>query len=126
MTDNCTGLMWTQHTQDINGDLEFDDQDLVTWKAALVFCEDRDLADKTDWRLPNVVELQSLSSFDEDGPGISEVFSLVAPDVYWTSTTDSVNSLKAGVVECSNGGQTVESFTQHVPFPHVLCVRQVE
>ncbi len=126
VTDNCTGLMWTQHTQDINGDVEFDHNDRVTWQVALKFCEDRDLAGKTDWRLPNVVELQSLSSFAKDGAGISASFNLVAPDIYWTSTTDSVNPVQAWFVEFSNGGSTVESAFKRSPFAHVLCVRQAE
>ena len=51
VTDNGTGLMWQQATA----------PGTYTWEQALVYCENLDLANHTDWRLPTVKELGLLS-----------------------------------------------------------------
>ena len=53
VTDAATGLMWTQ---DDNGEG-------VIWQDALSYAENSEFADHTDWRLPNVKELQSLVDY---------------------------------------------------------------
>lgn len=53
ITDNATGLMWTQ---DDNGEG-------LTWEDALAFAENSVFAGYTDWRLPNVKELQSIVDY---------------------------------------------------------------
>lgn len=42
----------------------------MTWEAALTHCENLDLADHNDWRLPNRNELQSLSDYQGFRPAI--------------------------------------------------------
>ncbi len=122
ITDTCTGLMWTATTQDANGDLMFTFEDMVTWKEALKFCEDRDLAGHTDWRLPNRRELESLAEFTDNNNGVNNRFSLVAPHLYWSSTTDITSPGSAWFVEFGQGGSFVDSTTKFATF-HVLCVR---
>jgi hypothetical protein len=54
ITDKATGLMWSKS----------DSQKGVDWKNALVYAQESDLAGYTDWRLPNVKELQGIVDYD--------------------------------------------------------------
>lgn len=53
ITDNATGLMWTQDDDGIG----------MTWLEALSYAESFEFAGYDDWRLPNVKELQSLLDY---------------------------------------------------------------
>lgn len=98
VTDRATGLMWQQADSEVGMD----------WPTALAYAEDLTLAGYTDWRLPNVKELQSIvdytkspSASDEAnlGPAIDTDFFTLSvlpegttktqPDYgyYWTSTS---------------------------------------
>jgi hypothetical protein len=89
VTDNCTGLVWLKDTADVNGDGETnvnDGNDSATWCGALSFCENLSFAGHDDWRLPNMLELQSLVSNGPPAPRIDPIFGAVA-SFYWSSTT---------------------------------------
>lgn len=95
ITDQATGLMWTQ---DDNGEG-------LDWGDALAYAENYELAGYTDWRLPNVKELQSIVDYSRSpsatveeniGPAIDPMFNCTsiineAGDsdyaYYWTSTS---------------------------------------
>lgn len=53
ISDLATGLMW-QKADTGNG---------LDWQEALSYCENSELADYSDWRLPNVKELQSIVDY---------------------------------------------------------------
>lgn len=53
ITDNATGLMWTQD----------DDGEGMIWEDALSYAENFEFAGHNDWRLPNVKELQSILDY---------------------------------------------------------------
>ncbi len=53
VSDNATGLTWTQN----------DSASGMNWESALNYCESLDYAGSTDWRLPNVKELQSIVDY---------------------------------------------------------------
>lgn len=53
ITDNATGLMWTQD----------DDGEGMIWEEALSYAENFELAGYTDWRLPNAKELHSILDY---------------------------------------------------------------
>lgn len=101
ITDNSTGLMWVQ---DDNGEG-------IDWVAALSYAENSEFAGHSDWRLPNVKELQSIvdygyspSATDETkvGSAIDPEFFNCTPIVneagnddygyYWTSTSANFTS----------------------------------
>ena len=65
VTDNCTGLTWQQATA----------AGTYSWAQALRYCEDLELGGETDWRLPNVRELQSIVDYGRYNPAIDPVFS---------------------------------------------------
>jgi len=81
VTDKATGLMWQQA----------DDRQTRDWFEALQYAEKLNLAGHTDWRLPNVKELQSIVDYEKlNIPAIEETFFRVSnPDSwFWTSTTN--------------------------------------
>lgn len=54
ITDKATGLMWSKN----------DSQKGLDWKHALVYAKESKLAGYSDWRLPNVKELQGIVDYD--------------------------------------------------------------
>jgi hypothetical protein len=77
VTDSGTGLMWQQA-----------EGGSMTWNNALSYCEGLSLGAQSDWRLPNVKELTSITDFTKFNPAINTTF---FPDAYasyyWSSTT---------------------------------------
>ena len=55
VTDNVTGLMWQKE----------DDDNVRDWEAALSYCESLSLAGFSDWRLPNIKELDSITDDEQ-------------------------------------------------------------
>ena len=88
--DRCTGLTWQRDTANIPED--GDDQ--VEWCDALSYCENLTFAGESDWRLPNLIELESLVHYGFiNPPAMDPVFGVVRIPPYWTSTThDNRNS----------------------------------
>lgn len=54
---DAAGLTWQATNGSVEGSLH------VNWQTALDYCEDLDFADRTDWRLPDVKELQSIVEY---------------------------------------------------------------
>jgi len=85
VTDNLTGLMWTQDANLPAG--------TRTWQPALDFANGLDLCGFTDWRLPNRKELRSLINYSVANSAtvlIAQGFANVQdadPVRYWTSST---------------------------------------
>lgn len=81
MTDNLTGLMWMQEAYMSEG----------PWTAALSACASCDEGGYSDWRLPNVKELQSLIDYGQYEPALSGGFFFDLghgpEESYWSSTT---------------------------------------
>jgi hypothetical protein len=83
--DECTGLTWQR----------VDDGVRRLWCDALVCCESLSLGGETDWRMPNIVELESLVHYGFlKPPMIDPIFEdtqWTDPGVgdmqYWTSTS---------------------------------------
>jgi uncharacterized repeat protein (TIGR01451 family) len=82
VTDNLTGLMWAK-----NGNLP---DGTKTWDQAIDYCSNLTLGGYTDWRLPNVNELESLINANEDDIAAwlnAQGFTNVQAYGYWSSTT---------------------------------------
>ncbi len=60
ITDNATGLTWVQND---SGSSTGSETGGMNWEAALNYCESLDTAGISDWRLPNVKELQSIVDY---------------------------------------------------------------
>lgn len=82
-TDNASGLMWT--TVDLGV--------FVDWESALGLAESSEFAGYTDWRLPDVKELQSIVDYSGSYPAVNqEYFNCTVSKenenfYYWTSTS---------------------------------------
>jgi len=85
VADNLTGLMWAKDAN-YNG--------TKTWDDAIDYANNLSLgsegcgASYTDWRLPNVKELQSLIGFGSSSPALptGHPFTNVRSYYYWSST----------------------------------------
>lgn len=100
ITDKTSYLMWSQD----------DSGEGMDWENALAYSEASELAGYTDWRLPNVKELQSIVDYsrsptatdpDQVGPAIDPLFSCspITSEAgyddyayYWTSTSANFTS----------------------------------
>ncbi len=91
ITDNATGLMWQQ----------VDNGNTYDWEDALFYAENLTLSGKSDWRMPNAKELQSIVDYTKSpntssSPAINALFactSITDPNgntgqygYYWTGS----------------------------------------
>ena len=90
VTDLVTGLMW--------------DKDYATgktWQQALEYCEDRNHAGETDWRLPNRNELMSLVSYERYSPASD--FPDMPSQWFWSSSSGAYGPANAWGVKFNYG-----------------------
>jgi len=89
VTDNYSGLMWMKTTADTNADGVVDEDDKVTWAAALDWCETAAMAGYDDWRLPTIKEMESIVDDNAVGDNGIDInfFPNTMPSNYWSSTT---------------------------------------
>ncbi len=76
--DNTTNLFW----QDDNASKTV----RLNFEGAKKHCESLSLEGYDDWRLPSLLELQSIVDFKEVKPAINGAFKNITPRLYWTST----------------------------------------
>ncbi|PNW29714.1 Lcl C-terminal domain-containing protein [Formosa algae] len=112
ISDYATGLMWQKADDGVARD----------WETAINYSEDLELANHTDWRLPNAKELQSIVDYSRspqttNSPAINPIFStkeIKDPNgnsgqypFFWTSTThlDGVNPSSGAVYIAFGEGQ---------------------
>ncbi len=89
VTDTKTQLMWKVCTegQTWNAGACEGDSSRVNWQTALQTANDENFAGHSDWRLPNIKELQSLVAFNCTDPSInSTIFPKTAASGYWSSS----------------------------------------
>jgi len=78
--DNFTGLYWEVKTL-------ANKNDAYTFENAADYADSLDLAGFTDWRLPTLEELATISNLGMSNPAIDPVyFSNMVADKYWTAT----------------------------------------
>jgi hypothetical protein len=53
---------------------------------SLTYCHDLTLAGFSDWRMPNINELLSISDYSRNNPSINPIFVNVKDSLYWSST----------------------------------------
>lgn len=90
VTDESTGLMWMQNDTGV----------AVKWEDALLAAENATDDGYSDWRLPNVKELQSIVDYSGNFPAIDTLFNCTGITneageadygYYWTSTSARFN-----------------------------------
>ena len=89
VSDTITALMWQQDSS----------PQTMNWQQSLAYCENLELAGYTDWRLPNVHELQSIVDTKRYNPSINtDYFPSTTPTYYYTSSTMNNKTAKAWTV----------------------------
>lgn len=67
-----------------------DENEPMVWEDAISFCENLDFAQSSEWKLPNIKELQTLIDYKKFNPAVDdEFFPGVMPSEYWSSTPTS-------------------------------------
>ena len=111
ITDNYTRLIW-QKTQP---------QVSFTWEEALIYASGLTLAGKSDWRLPNVKEIQSLNDEKLFKPSFNKnYFTSILSGNFWSSTTMINAPSKAWDINVDYG---IVSYDDKTVKENVLCVR---
>ena len=79
--NKSTNLMWDDNITTTRGSFT------MTWADALAACESLNIDPYSDWRLPNVKELESLTDDMRSNPSVANgYFSNISSSNYWTST----------------------------------------
>jgi hypothetical protein len=111
ITDNLTQLVWQK----------IPNTTALTWEQALVYAEGLSIGNLTDWRLPNIKELQSINNELATNPSVfAPYFSNVGVHNYWSSTTLPNQTLSAWYWNTQFGITTYDLKTNS---NYVLCVR---
>ncbi|SDR99398.1 Protein of unknown function [Polaribacter sp. KT25b] len=85
ITDKASGLMWSKD----------DSKKGLDWKSALYYAEHSELAGYSDWRLPNVKELQGIVDYDyAPGAKDSNFDSAAIDPIFSTSEITNENNVK--------------------------------
>ena len=100
ITDNVTGLMWTQ-TPDLNADGIINSSDKLTLSKAASGASDVNIGGYTDWRLPTIKELYSLINFNGIDPKLDQKDNL-KPFI-------DTNYFKFGYGDANNGDRTIDA-----------------
>lgn len=110
-TDIVTALTWQQ----------IPSSDSITWEQALSLADTLTFAGFTDWRMPNIKELQSISDESLISPSVSQTyFSGVNVNHYWSSTSLPNQVTKAWYLDTHFGITTYEFKTNKL---YLLSVR---
>lgn len=88
ITDMATGLMWARCTEGQSGSAcAGGDAMLFTWEGALKRASESTLAGYSDWRLPNIKELESIVEERCYNPAVNlAVFPGTPVSIFWSST----------------------------------------
>lgn len=111
ITDNLTQLVWQKNPR----------IDSMTWEDALHYADTFQLAGYTDWRLPNIKELQSINDEKKGSPSINKTyFPTVITGKYFSSTTLPNQTSKAWYLNTQYGITTYQDKTVKL---NVILVR---
>ncbi len=99
VTDNLTGLIWLQDGTIFSG-LSFAEALAVASALADDGVGLTDGSAPGDWRLPNVLELGSLTDFSQIGPAlpVGHPFTTINAGTFWSSTTTATNANRAWTI----------------------------
>jgi len=90
VTDTKTGLTWMRCAlgKGWDGSACTGSEGNYNWKAALDAAESTTFASQSDWRLPNIKELESLNEYRCSGPALNiTVFPDEISSRFWSSST---------------------------------------
>lgn len=110
-TDLVTDLLWQQIPY----------SDSITWEQALTLADTLTFAGYSDWRLPNIKELQSINDESLINPSINQIFfNGINVNRYWSSTSLPNQTTKAWYLDTQFGVTTYQFKTNKF---YTLCIR---
>lgn len=116
VSDNSTGLIWQQG-----------EPGSMTWDVALTYCKGLSLGGKSDWRLPNIKELESLTEYTIYPSIDKTAFPNAVLSNYWSSTTDASYPVSAWSVDNRGDVMSYDEYTDYLINKndnyYVRCVR---
>lgn len=116
ITDNVTQLVWQK----------VPNPNLFNWEQAITYAEGLTLASASDWRLPNIKELQSLNIESTSSPSVNTTFfSTIGVHNYWSSTTLLPNSANLTSAWYWNTQFGITTYDTKTNSNYVICVRGV-
>ena len=92
----------------------------VVYGGAKAYCKQLELAGHNDWRLPTVIELQSIVDLTRYDPAIKRGFHFTASESYWSSTLYADDADRAWDVNFKSGST---EHNRHSYDFYVRCVR---
>lgn len=111
ITDNLTNLVWQK--------IPF--ADTLTWEQALNYADTLSLDGLTDWRLPNIKELQSINDESRINPSLNTTyFNVGNAKKYWSSTTLPNQTSKAWYLYTQFG---ITTYDEKTAKHNLICVR---
>ena len=113
--DTTTSLLW-QDAQ-ANKDLA------VTFFQAQDYCKDLVIAEYKDFRLPTLLELQSIIDYDNYKPAILKGFLYAANETYWTTTLFADDDTEVWTIHFKKGARSVKG--KHYD-RNVRCVQKLK
>ncbi len=110
ITDNLTDLIW-QKVPNVS---------TLAWEDALNYAEGLSLANNTNWRLPNIKELQSITDFTTTNPAVNTAkFGISGTKKFWSSTSLPNQTTKAWFWDTQFG---ITTYDLKTVANYVLCV----
>jgi len=111
ITDHFTGLTWQKSPH----------SDTLTWEDALQYSDSLSVAGYSDWRLPNIKELRSISQEQFHHPSVDTgLFDIFSGQRFWSCTTLRNQPTKAWYLDSQFGITTYDFKTNR---HEVICVR---
>jgi blue copper oxidase len=111
ITDNLTGLIWQQVPTNTTR----------TWEQALTYAEGLTLGGASDWRLPNIKELQSLTDVRLTNPALdTNFFSGIGVKKYWSATSLPNQSTSAWYLNTQYG---ITTYDPKTTANYTICVK---
>ncbi len=103
VTNTETGLMWQDNAA--AKEIERD------WSGAKSYCQNLNFAGYSDWRLPSIKELLTITDKNRYDPSIINKFNNITSDSYWSSSEFQSSSDDAWSVYFGYGGSDSSSKT---------------
>ncbi len=113
VNDSVNNLFWQDDNASKTVRLNFTD--------AKKHCEELSLAGSSDWRLPSLLELQSIVDFTQFKPAINKAFKNITPRLYWSSTLYTGDLNRSWYVYFYDGRI---HYYLHANDSYVRCVRE--
>ena len=111
ITDNLTNLVWQKEPNTI----------AVSWENALLYANNLILENDSDWRIPNIKELQSLNDEGFVNPSVNtSIFSNIGVKKYWSSTTQQNQTTNAWYWNTQFG---ITTYDPKINSNYIICVR---